>query len=63
VETRLGGVETKLVGVEDRLGKVEHELYGLGKKFRLFNQEILDMQNAHEDLEERVTGLETPRST
>ena len=58
VETRLEGVETKLGAVENRLGKVEHELYALGKKFRVFNQEILDVQNAQEDFEERVTKLE-----
>jgi septal ring factor EnvC (AmiA/AmiB activator) len=46
VETRLGGVETRLGGVETRLGKVEHELYAWGKKFRVFNQEILNLQNA-----------------
>ena len=59
VETRLEGVERKLEAVENRLGKVEHELYALGKKFRVFNQEILDVQNAQEDFEERVTKLET----
>ncbi len=57
VETRLEGVETKLVAVENRLARVEHEIYALGKKFRVFNQ-VLDLQNAQEDFEERVTKLE-----
>ena len=60
VETRLTGVETKLGDVENRLGKVEHEVYALGKKFRVFHQELHDVQNAQEDLEERVDKLEPP---
>ena len=60
VETRLENVEIRLDKVEVRLGKVEYELYGLGKKFRVLNREILDMQNAHEDLDERVSTIENP---
>jgi predicted nuclease with TOPRIM domain len=60
VQTRLEKVETGLEKVETRLGKVEYELYGLGKKFRVLNREILDIQNAHEDLEERVSFIDNP---
>lgn len=60
VEVRLEKVETRLGKVETTLGKVQYELYGLGKKFRVLNREILDVQNAHEDLDERVTLIESP---
>ena len=60
VEVRLEKVETRLDKVETTLGKVQYELYGLGKKFRVLNREILDVQNAHEDLDERVSLLEIP---
>ena len=62
VENRLGVVENRLDKVENRLGKVEYELYNLGKKFRVLNREILDGQNAHEDLEERVATLENSKA-
>jgi chromosome segregation ATPase len=60
LELRLEKVEVGLVAVENRLGKVEREVYHLGKKFRIFEQEILDTQNACEDLDERITKIESP---
>ena len=55
---RFDQVDNRLEAVETRLGKVEREVYHLGKKFRVFHEEILDIQNKHEDLEERVDKLE-----
>lgn len=60
LELRLEKVESGLVAVENRLGKVEREVYHLGRKFRIFEQEILDTQNACEDLDERITKIESP---
>jgi hypothetical protein len=53
VEARLDRVESRLDGVESRLVKVERAVYLFGKKFRDFHQDLLDVQNAQEDLEER----------
>lgn len=58
VLVRLDGIETRLGKIEMRLEKVESEVYGLNKRFRIFNEDILKMQNKQEDLEERVSDLE-----
>src|SRR4051812_2910248 len=51
VEERLTAVEERLTSVETRLGKVEDAVDSLGRKFRVFNEDILKLQNTHEDLE------------
>ena len=55
-------VLTRLTGVETRLGKVEDEVYSLGRKFRVFNEDILKLQNRHEDLEERLNRMEADQT-
>ncbi|HEX8283662.1 MAG TPA: hypothetical protein VF588_09925 [Pyrinomonadaceae bacterium] len=58
VEERLTKVEERLTGVEFRLGKVEDEVDGLGRKFRVFNRDILKLQNRDDDLTERMDKIE-----
>lgn len=65
VEERLTNVEQELVGVkqgldkvEARLGKVEDEVDGLGRKFRIFNEDILKLQNKQDDMKERVDRID-----
>jgi chromosome segregation ATPase len=66
VEERLTNVEQELVGVkqgldkvEARLGKVEAEVDNLGRKFRLFNEDILKLQNKQDDLKERLDRIDS----
>src|SRR5947209_17255951 len=59
IETRLANVETRLTNVETRLEAVESEVYDLGLKFRVFNADILKLQNKQEDLNERLRRLES----
>jgi chromosome segregation ATPase len=54
VEQELLGVREGLVKVETRLGKVEDEVYDLGRKFRIFNKDILKLQDKQADMEERL---------
>src|SRR5437588_13115882 len=49
IETRLANVETRLTNVETRLEAVESEVYDLGLKFRVFNADVLKLQNKQED--------------
>jgi chromosome segregation ATPase len=58
VLVRLTAVEERLTSVETRLGKVADAVDSLGRKFRVFNEDILKLQNTHEDLEERVKRME-----
>jgi predicted nucleic acid-binding Zn-ribbon protein len=59
VEERLTKVEERLTGVETRLGKVEDEVYGLHRKVRIFNVDIVKLQDKDDDLEERLKRIET----
>jgi chromosome segregation ATPase len=59
VEQRLTKVEERLTGVETRLGRVEDEVDSLGRKFRVFNKDILKLQNKDDDLAERMDRIET----
>ena len=59
VEERLIKVEERLTGVETRLGRVEDEVDSLGRKFRVFNRDILKLQNQDDDLTERMDRIET----
>jgi chromosome segregation ATPase len=58
IETRLTAVESRLDNVEKRLEKVEGEVYDLGRKFRVFNADILKLQDRQEDLDERLRRVE-----
>jgi DNA repair ATPase RecN len=58
VEERLTAVEERLTKVETRLGKVEDEVDSLGRKFRVFNPDILKLQNQDDDLMERMDRIE-----
>lgn len=62
VETRLTSVEERLTNVETRLEAVESEVYDLGRKFRVFNADILKLQDRREDLGERLRRLESERT-
>jgi len=59
VEEKLTAVEERLTKVELRLGKVEDEVDNLGRKFRVFNRDILKLQNSDDDLTERMDRIET----
>jgi len=59
VESRLDNVEARLTNVETRLEAVESEVSDLGRKFRVFNADILKLQNKQEDLNERLRQLES----
>ena len=58
VEERLTAIEERLSKVEFRLGKVEDEVDSLGRKFRVFNRDILELQNSDDDLTERMDKIE-----
>jgi predicted nuclease with TOPRIM domain len=51
-------VEERLTGVETRLKKVEDEIAALGRKFQVFNSDILKLQNRDDDLAERMDKIE-----
>ena len=62
IEERLTKVEERLTGVETRLGRVEDEVDSLGRKFRVFNRDILKLQNQDDDLTERMDRIEAEQS-
>ena len=62
VEEELSNVKEGLAKVETRLGKVEDELDNLGRKFRVFNRDILKLQNQDDDLTERMDRIEAERA-
>ncbi|MFL6283308.1 MAG: hypothetical protein ACJ74Q_09230 [Pyrinomonadaceae bacterium] len=66
VEERLTNVEQELVGVkrgltkvETRLEKVEDEVDGLGRKFSIFNKDILKLQDRQNDLKDRLDRIDS----
>jgi chromosome segregation ATPase len=58
VKEELVNVKEGLTKVEIRLGKVEDEVDSLGRKFRVFNRDILKLQNQDDDLTERMDRIE-----
>ena len=62
IEVRLDSIEARLDKIEARLDKVESEVYSLNRKFRVFTDDMLKVQDKQEDIEERVTKLE-PKAT
>ena len=58
VDARLDKIESRLDKIELRLDKVESEVYSLNRKFRVFTDDMLKVQDKQEDLEERVSKLE-----
>ena len=59
VEGELVRVKEGLTKVEARLENVEDEVDGLGRKFNLFNKDILKLQNKQEDLKERLDRIDS----
>jgi len=55
-------VLARLDKVEARLEKVESEVYSLNRKFRVYTDDMLKVQDKQEDLEERVAKLEPESS-
>jgi len=62
VLSRLTDIEARLTSVEKRLEAVESEVYDLGRKFRVFNADILKLQDKQEDLGERLQQIESERA-
>jgi chromosome segregation ATPase len=62
VLSRLTDIEARLTSVEKRLEALESEVYDLGRKFRVFNADILKLQDKQEDLGERLRRLESERT-
>jgi chromosome segregation ATPase len=59
VLSRLTDVETRLGNVEKRLEGVEDKVHNLTRKFRVYYDDLMKMQEDQEDLEERVRQLES----
>lgn len=59
VEGELVQVKERLTKVEARLENVEDEVDGLGRKFNIFNKDILKLQNRQEDMKERLNQIES----
>ena len=51
-------VLARLTRIETRLTSVEGEVYDLNRKFRVFNVDIVKLQDKQDDLTERVRRLE-----
>src|SRR5215212_3908087 len=45
IEARLDKIEARLDKIEARLGKVESEVYSLNRKFRVFTDDMLKVQD------------------
>ncbi|HJU55536.1 MAG TPA: hypothetical protein VJ715_13225 [Pyrinomonadaceae bacterium] len=52
-------VLVRLDAMEKRFGRFERNMDNLNRKFRVFNEDILTWQNQQEDMEERVSKLES----
>jgi chromosome segregation ATPase len=52
-------VLVRLGSIESRLDRVEDELHDLSRKFRAFLKDVVRLQDAQEDLDERVQKLES----
>src|ERR1700754_3333364 len=59
VEGELVQIKERLMKVEDRLENVEDEVDVLGRKFNLFNKDILKLQNKQEDMKERLDRIDS----
>ena len=62
IEARLTNVETRLTSIEKRLEGVEDKVYNLTRKFRVYYDDLMKMQDSQEDLDERVRRLESEPS-
>lgn len=62
VLVRLDGMDARFDKFDARLARVEKNLDYLNRKFRVFNEEILTWQNRQDDIEERVSKLESERA-
>ena len=59
IDARLEGMDAHLEKFEVRLAAIEKNVDYIKRKFRIFNEDILSWQNQQEDLEERVSKLES----
>jgi|ERR1051325_4661674 DNA repair ATPase RecN len=59
IEGELIQVKERLTKVESRLENVEDEVDGLGRKFSVFNKDILKLQNKQEDMKERLDRIDS----
>jgi chromosome segregation ATPase len=59
IESRLDAIEVRLSSIESRLDRVEDELHDQSRKFRVFLKDVVRLQDAQEDLDERVQKLES----
>ena len=59
IDARLEGMDAHLEKFEVRLAAIEKFVDYLKRKFRIFNEDILSWQNKQDDLEERVSKLES----
>ena len=59
VEGELVQVKQSLTKVEARLEKVEDEVDGLGRKFSIFNKDILKLQDRQNDLKDRLDRIDS----
>ena len=62
VLVRLDGMEARFDKFDARLARVERNVHYLKSKFRVYDEEILMLQNQQEDMEERVSNLEPERA-
>ncbi len=58
VKVELAEVKTELSGAVARLVRVEEIVYGLDRKFRVFNKDLLRLQDEQDDLRELVVASE-----
>jgi DNA repair exonuclease SbcCD ATPase subunit len=62
VLVRLDGMDARFDKFDRRLASVEKNVHYLKSKFRVFDEDILTLRNQQEDLEERVSELESEQA-
>jgi DNA repair exonuclease SbcCD ATPase subunit len=62
VLVRLDGMDARFDKFDARLARVEKNLDYLKRKSRIYDEDILTWQNRQEDMEERVSKLESERA-
>ena len=62
VLVRLDGMDARLDKFDARLARVEKNLDYLKRKARIYDEDILTWQNQQEDIEERVSKLESEQA-
>ena len=62
VLVRLNGMDARFDKFDARLARVEKNVHYLKSKFRVFDEDILTLQNQQEDMEERISKLESEQA-